>query len=67
MSELGDRLRELHASKKPYPTSAHGQMCGTESYRIVASGNSLNWMIEAADALDAMDVKMTTVDGEVNG
>jgi hypothetical protein len=60
MSELGDRLRELHASKTLWPTRPGGQMYGTESYRIVASGNALNWLIEAADRLDLLESQADT-------
>jgi hypothetical protein len=59
MSELGDRLRELHASKKPAHMGPGGQMMGCEPYKLIASGNAFNWLIEAADALDALDVKVT--------
>jgi hypothetical protein len=61
MSELGDRLREIHSWRKPIG-GVHGQMMGCEPYRIQASGNALNWLIEAADALDALDVKVTQAD-----
>ena len=52
---LKQRLRELSASRKPYPTGAHGQMVGMESYRIVANGFALECVDEAADRIEELE------------
>jgi hypothetical protein len=56
MSNLPTRLRELHAAKKPYG-STHGQMVGCESYRLIASGNAFEWLIEAAEYIEKSETK----------
>lgn len=53
-SDLPARLRELHASKKPQG-GVHGQMMGCEPYRLVASGNAFEWLIEAAEHIEKME------------
>jgi len=53
--DLKQRLRELSASRKPYPTGAHGQMVGMESYRIVANGFALECVDEAADRIEQLE------------
>lgn len=52
-AELAQRLRRLHALKKPAHSGVRGQQCGLEMWTITASGNDLEVLHEAADALSA--------------
>lgn len=66
MSELADRLREIHSWRKP-AGGVHGQMLGCEPYTIRASGNALEWLIEAADHLDAVSVRLAKAEAALRG
>jgi hypothetical protein len=63
--DLKQRLRELSASRKPYPTGAHGQMVGMESYRIVANGFALECIDEAADRIEELEATLVSRDAEI--
>ena len=48
--EIAEQLGVIREYAKLYP-SAHGQIIGQETWRIVLSGESLQWITAAADKL----------------
>ena len=50
-NELIRELEAIRRSAKPYPSGAHGQTLGQETWRITLSGNSLQSITDAADKL----------------
>lgn len=49
--EIAEQLEVIRGYAKLYPNGAQGQMIGQETWRIVLSGESLQWLTAAADKL----------------
>lgn len=59
-NDIAKRLTLLHESKRPAPQpGACGQMMGMESYRIVATGDQLAVMLEAAEEIERLSVSLS--------
>lgn len=50
---LAQRLRAMHQAKKYHPSGPGGQMCGSEQYRLVATGWEFETLQDAAADLEA--------------
>jgi len=58
---LAQRLRALHEAKKYHPSGPGGQMCGSEQYRLVATGLAFEAMQTAAVALEAQAAQIAAM------
>lgn len=62
MNDIPQRLRELHGLSRLVP-SIGGQQCGLESYRILANGNTLEVLHEAAERIEALETALHEIAG----
>ena len=58
--EIAEQLEVIREYAKLYP-SAHGQIIGQETWRIVLSGESLQWITSAADKLVELEQQLGTL------